>query len=154
MRDDDRQRVAVLRAHVDEMNVETVDLGDELRRRVEPGLDPAPIVVRLPVLRELAHCRKLHALRGVGDCLALGPLRRPDAPSQIDEAGLRHMHAQRADGRAAGWIAGRAGDPDAWRALAGKGEFAQGPAGDGCRCRTHGIADKAAARWRLGKCIV
>ena len=35
VRDDDRQRVLVLRAHVDEVNVEPIDLGDELRERVQ-----------------------------------------------------------------------------------------------------------------------
>jgi len=39
---------------VDEMNVEPVDLGDELRQRVEPRLDLPPVVAGLPILRELA----------------------------------------------------------------------------------------------------
>ena len=34
MRDDDRQRVFVLRADMDEMNVQPVDLGDEVRQGV------------------------------------------------------------------------------------------------------------------------
>ena len=35
MIDDERQRVLVLRANVDEVDVEPVDLGDELRQRVQ-----------------------------------------------------------------------------------------------------------------------
>ena len=35
VRDDDRQRVLVLRANVDEMNVEAVDLGDEIRHGIQ-----------------------------------------------------------------------------------------------------------------------
>ena len=55
----------MLRAHVDEMDVEPVDLGDELRQRVQPRLDLAPVVVGRPVARELLHRRELHALRCV-----------------------------------------------------------------------------------------
>ena len=33
VRDDHRQRIFMLRAHVNEMNVEPVDLGDEVRQR-------------------------------------------------------------------------------------------------------------------------
>ena len=63
MRDDERQRVLVLRAHVDEVDVQPVDLGDELRQGVEPRLALAPVVVRRPVARERLRRRELHALR-------------------------------------------------------------------------------------------
>ena len=53
VRDDERQRVLVLRADVDEMDVQPIDLGDELRQRVQPRLDLAPVVFRRPVAREL-----------------------------------------------------------------------------------------------------
>ena len=42
VRDDQRQRVRVLRADVDEVDVEPVDLGDELRQ----GVEPAPRTLR------------------------------------------------------------------------------------------------------------
>ena len=63
VRDDERQRVLVLRADVDEVDVEPVDLGDELRQRVQLRLDLAPVVLGRPVARELLHRRELHALR-------------------------------------------------------------------------------------------
>ena len=53
VRDDDRQRALVLRTHVDEVDVEPVDLGDELRQGVELRLALAPVVVRRPVAREV-----------------------------------------------------------------------------------------------------
>ena len=53
----------VLRADVDEVDVEPVDLGDELRQGVQLRLALAPVVVRRPVARELLHRRELHALR-------------------------------------------------------------------------------------------
>ena len=50
------------RPDVDEMDVESVDLGDELRERVQLRLASAPVVVRGPVVREVVHRRELHAL--------------------------------------------------------------------------------------------
>ena len=55
VRDDERQRVLVLRADVDEVDVEPVDLGHELRQGVQLRLAPAPVVVGRPVARELLH---------------------------------------------------------------------------------------------------
>ena len=49
VRHDHRQRVRQLRTHVNEVDVDTVDLGRELRQRVEGCLDLAPVVVRGPV---------------------------------------------------------------------------------------------------------
>ena len=65
VRDDHRQRILVLRADVQEVDVDAVDLGEELRERVEPRLDLAPVVLRRPVVGEGLHRRELHALRGV-----------------------------------------------------------------------------------------
>ena len=46
--DDQRQGVFVIGLDVNEVDVQTVDLGDELRQRVEPGLDLAQTLL-LPV---------------------------------------------------------------------------------------------------------
>src|SRR3954452_18404618 len=72
------------------MDVEPVDLGDELRQRVELRLARPPVVVGAPVARELLHQREGHALRIVGDRLALGPPGRVDAPAQVGELRLRN----------------------------------------------------------------
>ena len=71
MRDDQRQRILVFRANVDEMNVQPIDLGDELRQRVEPRLDLAPIVLRSPVARDLLDRCELDALRFICDLVSL-----------------------------------------------------------------------------------
>ena len=97
VRDDHRQRILMLRAHVDEMNVEPVDLGDELRQGVELRLALAPVVLRRPVARELLHRRELHALRLIRDGLLLGPPRRGDAPAQVGERLFRKVDAEGAD---------------------------------------------------------
>ena len=98
VRDDERQRVLVLRPHMDEVDVEPVDLGDELRKGVQPRLDLPPVVVGRPVARELLHRRQLHALRRIGDGLLFGPARRGDALPEVDERLFRHLEAEGADG--------------------------------------------------------
>ena len=57
----------------------------------------APVVVGRPVARELLHRRERHALRVVGDRLALGPPGRVDAPAQIGELLLGEADLERAD---------------------------------------------------------
>ena len=57
VRDDHRQCVFVLRAHVDEVDVEAVDLGDEIRHCVQPGLHLAPVVGRPSAARVAASSR-------------------------------------------------------------------------------------------------
>jgi hypothetical protein len=83
MRHDQRQRVLVLRAHVDEVDLDPVDLGRELRERVQPRLEPAEVVVGGPVARELLERRQLDALRPVRDQLLAGPARRGEAAVQL-----------------------------------------------------------------------
>ena len=97
VRDDQRQRVLVLGADVDEMNVQPVDLGHEVRQGVQLRLARAPVVVRPPVAREVLHHREPHALRVVGDRLALGPPGRVHAPAQIGELRLGKTDLKRAD---------------------------------------------------------
>ena len=91
VRHDQRQRVLVLGLDVDEVDVHPVDLGRELRQRVEPCLGLAPVVVGRPVARQLLDRRQLHALRPIGDellarqpgggeALAGGRRGRPAAP--------------------------------------------------------------------------
>jgi hypothetical protein len=57
MRDDQRQCIVMLGANVNEMNIEPVDLGDELRQGVEARLDlrRAVEVTRLTVRPEGAN---------------------------------------------------------------------------------------------------
>ena len=88
---------SMLRTHVNEMNVQPVDLGDELRQGVQPRLDLAPVVVRPPIARELLHRRELHALRFIVHRLAFGPLCRVDAPAEIDELLLRNIDTEGTD---------------------------------------------------------
>ena len=91
MRHDQRQRVLVPRPDVDEVDLDPVDLGRELRQRVQPRLARAPVVLGRPVAGELLHRRQLHALRAIGDELLGGPARRRDPAAQLGELLLRNL---------------------------------------------------------------
>ena len=80
---DQRQRVLVLRAHVDEVDLDPVDLGLELRQRVQLRLACAPVVLRLPEAGERLGRRQLDALRPIVDELPGGPARRGDALTEV-----------------------------------------------------------------------
>ena len=62
VRDDERQRIFVFRANMNEMNIEAVDLGHELREGVDPGLDLPPVMLRLPIPHDFPNRRELNAL--------------------------------------------------------------------------------------------
>jgi hypothetical protein len=105
--DDERQRVLVLGANVDEVDVQPVDLRDEVGHRVELGLALAPVVLVVPVARERLHRRELHALRGIGDGLLLGPARGRDASAQVLEVRLGNLDGERPDRAGVGRLSGR-----------------------------------------------
>ena len=63
VRHDQRQRVLVLGLDVDEVDLHAVDLGRELRQRVQLRLGLAPVVLGRPVARERLKRRRLHTLR-------------------------------------------------------------------------------------------
>ena len=63
MGDDEWQRILMSRPNVNEMDVQTIDFGDELREGIQAPLALAPVVFCRPVAREFLHRRELHALR-------------------------------------------------------------------------------------------
>ena len=82
---------------MNEVNVESVNLGDEVGQGVEPRFHLAPIVLRRPIARELLHRVELHALRVVRYLFPLRPDRRVDAPAQVDKLRFRSMEREWAD---------------------------------------------------------
>ena len=96
VRDDKRQRIFMLRTNVNEVNVQPIDLGDELRQRVQSRLNLAPVVFRPPITREGLHGRELHALRLIRNRLAIGPPCRVDAPAQFDQFRLWNIEVKQA----------------------------------------------------------
>jgi hypothetical protein len=101
VRHDDRQRIRVLRADVNEMDVQPVDVRHELRQCVQSRLELAPVVACRPVARELLKRRERHALRVIGDGFLVGPPRCLDPSAEIGEGLVRHVHLERSDGRVA-----------------------------------------------------
>ena len=97
VRDDERQGVLMLGADMDEMNVQPVDLGHEVREGVELRLALAPVVVGRPVAGECLHRRQRHALRVVGDRLAIGPARRCDPATHVVHRLLRDVDLEGSD---------------------------------------------------------
>src|SRR5215472_6011736 len=95
MRDDEWERIVVFRTHVNEMNVESIDLGDDLLQGVQLRLDLPPVVLGRPVARECLNRGELHALRLVRDCLAIRPPCHLDAPAQLGEFLLGNIHTKR-----------------------------------------------------------
>src|SRR6187200_1166179 len=82
---------------MDEVDVDAVDLGDELRQSVEPRLDAPEVVFVEPIPRELLHHRQLDALRAVGDELPVGPARRRDAPAEVVQYRLPDLEREGAN---------------------------------------------------------
>ena len=97
MIDEKRQRVVVLGADVNEVNVEPVDLGHEVREGVQFLLAFAPVVLGRPVAREFLHRRQGHALRLICDRLLLGPTHRRDAPAEVVQGLVGNVNVERAD---------------------------------------------------------
>jgi hypothetical protein len=97
VRDKQRQRVLVPRLHVDEVDVEPVEPGLELRQGVQSRLEPAHVVVGDPIARELPQHGQLHPLRRVVDELLVGPVGGRDALAKVDEYLVRRVDAERAD---------------------------------------------------------
>ena len=97
VRDDERQRVVVLRTHVNEMNVQPIDLGDELRHGVQRRFARAPVILRCPIARECLHRRELYSLGCVCNRLSFRPSRRLDATAQFGQFRFRNVDAKRAN---------------------------------------------------------
>src|SRR5262249_34846 len=97
VRDDQGQRLLVLRLHVDEVDPETVDLGLELRQRVQPRRDPPEVVLAPPVTRQLLQHLRLHALRPIVDELLAGPTRGSNTPTQVVDGIRGNVDMERTD---------------------------------------------------------
>src|SRR4051812_42769998 len=80
------------------MNIETVDLRDELRQRIQPRLYLAPVVVRAPVANQLLKLGELHALGSIIDGFFLRPPCRQDAFAKIGKRFVGHSDAEWPDG--------------------------------------------------------
>src|SRR5215204_2982617 len=132
MIDDERQSVFVFGTHVNKVNVQPVDLGDELRQRIEFCLALPPLVIGCPVLGEFLNRRELHALRFICNCFPIGPQGRRDAAAELDDCMVRNVDVERPDRLAASSRSKvRSEDPECAR---GCGSSEEGSSGRRC-CR-------------------
>ena len=67
---------------MDEVNVQPVDLGDEVRQGAQPGRAAVHVVLSCPVAGEFLGHRLLHALREVSDEFWVGPAGGGDSGTQ------------------------------------------------------------------------
>ena len=151
VRDDQRQRVRVRRPHVDEVDVLAVDLGLELRQRVQPRFARTPVVIGRPVAGELLDRGQLHALRPVFDQLRGGPARRGDAPPKVGDRFVGHVDLEGTDVSFGGHKSPPPGLVSRWRTA--------GPVGSGRAFQGHDLRP-APAEWlvsahscRSGRCV-
>ena len=82
--------VLVGRANVDEVQVEVVDHGRELREPVQGRLPRPPVVAVRPVLAHVLDVRQRRALRPVLDELPLRPARRCEPSPEVVERLVAH----------------------------------------------------------------
>src|SRR5215218_2523667 len=95
--DYDRERIGMLRSDMNEMNIDTVDLGDELRKGIHLCLDLSPVVLRSPIAHERLQLCQLDALRLIGNRLTVRPSCGVDASAKIEKRFFRKFEAEGAD---------------------------------------------------------
>src|SRR3984893_4807399 len=88
----------MLRAHVEEVDSESVDLGAILREAVEGLLTSPPVVARPPIVHEGAKLGERRALRPVVGRLTFRPARARQTLFQVVERALRRMIGEGCDG--------------------------------------------------------
>src|SRR5262249_9704492 len=85
MRNEKWQGVFMLRANLDEMNIEAVDFGLEIRDGIQTRLDFPPVVFGAPMVQDLLDGLERDALRKVGDGLLVRQARNRKALLEIGQ---------------------------------------------------------------------
>ena len=98
VRHDQRQRIRMLGADMDEVDVQPVNLGEEVRIGVQLRFELPPVIAGPPIVQHLPDGLERHALRKVGDGLLLGQASRGQAAAQIGEIRFGNVHAEWSDG--------------------------------------------------------
>ena len=80
------------------MDVHAVDLGRELRERVQPRFALVPVVPGRSVAGELLNRRQLDTLRPIGDEFLGGPARCCDAPLKVGDFFVGHAEPEGTEG--------------------------------------------------------
>ena len=104
VREDQRDGVGGAGADVQEVDRLAVDLGGELRVRVEAGLERAPVERRAPVLRPGLHLAERDAVLGARAGDLVGPPGAGQPVLEVVELGLRDVDAEGLDGAHGGLL--------------------------------------------------
>ena len=97
MRHHERERRRLGRAHVKEVDAETVDFGAMLAEAVEHRLAAPPVIAVPPTVGEGPHFGERRPLAGVVDRLRIGPARASEPIAQIVEFALGDVQVERFD---------------------------------------------------------
>src|SRR5260370_20908050 len=74
-----------------EVDADAIQVGVELRERVEPGFDSAPVVIAGPIIAEFLHVLDGNPLRRIRNGLRVGPAGGAQALFQILEIRIANI---------------------------------------------------------------
>src|ERR1700726_4782183 len=77
------------------MNVQSIELGDELREGVHFCFDLTPLILCRPIARERLDRRELYSLGCICNRFSFRPLCRVDAPAQFGQVCLWNVYMKR-----------------------------------------------------------
>lgn len=83
--DDERKSPGILGTDVDEMNVQPINVGNELRQSIQFRFRLPPVVISRPIPCELLHLCEGYALGRIGDGFLLRPLRCEDPATKLGD---------------------------------------------------------------------
>src|SRR4029077_137699 len=92
------------RLDVNEMNVQPINVGGEVRNGVYLRLAFAPVVLRPPVSGECLSRRELYSLGCICNRFSFRPLCRFDAPAQLGKFWFRKIHVKRTNAGLVRWL--------------------------------------------------
>src|ERR1700688_1109610 len=80
----------MFRTNVNEMNVQPIDIGHELRQGIYFCLDLAPVVLCRPIARQRLHRRELYSLGCICHRFSFRPPRGVDPPAELNQLSFRN----------------------------------------------------------------
>src|SRR5216684_6291426 len=80
-----------------EVDADAIQVGVELRERVEPGFDSAPVVIARPIFADVLHVLDGNPLRRIRNGLQVGPAGGAQALFQILEIRVADMNLEPLD---------------------------------------------------------
>src|SRR5258708_20261491 len=101
MGENNRQGVLLLRAHMDKVNADAIDLSTILRKTVDRLLSPTPVIPSTPIFDQCARLLQRHALGPVRNGLPVRPTRQVETTPEIVKNALWTVDGERGDANSA-----------------------------------------------------